>query len=289
MRNISIFTDSCSDIPDVKNIKEIKVLPLYCYLCDDDTEYGDEIDLPMEVFYNKLKDGIPKTSSVNVVKANQLFEEELDNGNDIICISMSSKLSGTYNNVFMAASDLKAKYKDSKITVIDSLTGSFAEGLITLKALEKKNAGCSYEEIVSYIEKYKQYYNIEFFVDDLSYLQKGGRISKTTAFVGQTLNIKPLIYVKDDGATDAVDNVKGTKARDRMLLERLADRFDESIGTIGILHSNNLEAALRLENGILKLGLRAKLIIAQIGPIIGSHIGSGAYGLTYPTKILVKK
>lgn len=286
MDNISIFVDTSSDIPNIKEHSEIKTLPIYYYFSNENIEYGDDNNLKMREFFYKVKMGaVPRTAAVNIVKAEELFEKEIKNGNDIICICLSSALSSSYNNILIAKRSVQEKYPDSKITIIDSLTGSLAEGLIALKALKLKNEGNSYEEIVSYIEKYKNYYNIEFFIDNLNYLIQGGRISKTAATLGQILKVKPLVSVDAFGKVQVVEKIRSTKKINSTLIERMLSTIDNNdIDSIGVVHSDNLDGALKLQEEVKKLKMTDKYIVTEIGPVIASHIGPGGYGLTYKMK-----
>jgi len=240
----------------------------------------------MREIFNKMRTGaMPRTAAVNTSKAVELFEEDLTKGNDIICICLSSGLSSSYNNIVIAKNMLQKKYPDSKIAVIDSLTGSLAEGLIALKALNMKKEGKNYEEIITYINKYKDYYNIEFFVDDLTYLIHGGRISKTAASLGQLLRVKPLINIDEFGKVQVVEKVRGSKRMNSILIDRMLSKIDENdIDSIGIVHSDNLDGAVKLQENVENLKITGKYILTEIGPVIASHIGPGGYGLTYKMK-----
>ena len=289
MEKIAIFTDSASDISGDKYKDRIGILPLYYYFHNEETEYGDKIKLSMDDYFKKMVNGgIPRTAAVNTEKAIELFSIELEKGNDIICINMSSGLSSSFNNVALAGTILSEKYPDRKITVIDSLTVSLAEGLIALKALKLKEEGTSYEDIVKYLETYKKYYNIEFFIDDLSYLVRGGRISKASAMAGHLLQVKPLLYVDEFGKANVAEKVRGTKKLDSTLIDRMVSRIDENVDSIGIIHSNNIDDALRLREKIEALKLTRDYVTAEIGPIIASHAGPKAFGLTYKMKNPVK-
>ena len=285
---IKIYTDSCSDIPSKYLSSDIKVLPLHYYFEGEKQEYGEDINLSMRDFFYKIKQGkIPHTSSVNPDYAVCEFMKEIIQGNEIICICMSSGLSSSYHNVVLAMEEIKEDYPDSEIAVIDALTGSLAEGLLTLKANSMKNEGKSFEEIVTYLENYKNYYQINFFVNDLEFLKRGGRISKTKCIVGNVLGIKPLIQVDLEGHAVNTLNCRGIKKCDSILLNKLVDEVDLE-ETIGIVHSDDLDSAKRLEEKIRNLDLSNNIIIGEISPTIATHIGPNAFGLTYKSKQKIK-
>lgn len=281
---IKIYTDSCSDIPSTKLPNDIQILPLYYSFRGEDIEYGEEYQLPMKDFFAKISEGkIPYTSSINPGYALERFTQDALLGNDIICICLSSKLSSTYQSILLAKEELLENFPNTNIAVIDSLTGSLAEGLLVLKANSLKNEGKTFHEIVDYLETYKKYYQINFFVDNLKYLQRSGRISKSVCAVGTTLGIKPLIHVGDDGFPEQLLNSRGMKKCDHILLDKLKKEVDDN-ETIGIVHSADLDSAKRLENKIKELGLLNPMMIGEISTAIAAHIGPNAYGLTYKVK-----
>lgn len=281
---IKIYTDSCSDIPSKYLDPDIKILPLHYYFSNEKKEYGEDINLTMREFFLKIKQGkIPYTSSVNPDYAVSVFMRDVLMNNKIICICMSSGLSSTYQNVSIAKDEILEEYPDAKIAVIDSLTGSLAEGLITLKANEMRKQGKKFEEIVDYIERYKNYYHINFFVNDLEYLKRSGRISNTKCAIGTALGIKPLIQVDYEGRAVNTLNCRGIKKCDNILLNKFIDEVDSN-ETIGIVHSDDLVSAKRLEEKIRQLNISDDIIIGEISPTIASHIGPKAFGLTYKVK-----
>lgn len=281
---IKIYTDSCSDIPSNKLARDIQVLPLHYYFEGEDIEYGEEYQLGMRDFFKKIEKGkIPHTSSVNPEYVLEKFLTDVLLGNDIICICASSNLSSTYQNVLLASQEIQDDFSKANIKVIDSLTGSLAEGLLVLKANKLKEEGKSFEEIVNYLENYKKYYQINFFVDDLEYLKRGGRISKTTCALGSTLGIKPLIHVNNEGKPEQILNSRGVKRCDSILLDKLKNEVEEN-EVIGIIHSADLASAKRLKEKIFELNLSNPIILGEISPTIATHIGPNAYGLTYKVK-----
>ncbi len=285
---IKIYTDSCSDIPITNLPKDLEILPLHYYFEGENIEYGEKYQLNMRDFFEKIEQGkIPHTSSVNPEFAINRFLDDILSGNDIICICASSSLSSTYQNVSLAAKQLKQEYPSSNITVIDSLTGSLAEGLLVLKANSLKQEKKSYQEIIDYIENYKKYYQINFFVNDLTYLQRGGRISKTACAIGTTLGIRPLIHVNYEGQAEQVLNSRGVKKCDHILIQKLIDEVDLN-ESIGIVHSDDLVSAQRLLSQIEKLDLSCPIVLGEISPTIATHIGPNAYGLTYKVKSIKK-
>lgn len=281
---IKIYTDSCSDIPSTNLPNDTQILPLHYSFTGENVEYGENMQLPITDFFAKISEGkIPSTSSINPSYALERFTQDALLGNDIICICLSSKLSSTYQNILLAKEELLENFPNTNIFIVDSLTGSLAEGLLVLKADSLKREGKNFNEIVNYIETYKKYYQINFFVDDLKYLQRNGRISKSACAIGTTLGIKPLIHVGNDGFPKQLLNSRGIKKCDHILLDKLEKEVDEN-EAIGIVHFADLDSALRLEEKIKELGLHNPIMIGEISPAIATHIGPNAYGLTYKVK-----
>lgn len=286
---IKIYTDSCSDIPSKYLVDDIKILPLYYYFDNEKVEYGEDINISMKEFFNELKKGkIAYTSAVNPDYVIQEFMKDVLQKNEIICICMSSKLSSTYQNIVFSKNEILEEYPDAKIAVIDSLTGSLAEGLITLKADSLKKEGKSFEEITEYIEKNKKYYRINFFVNDLEFLKRGGRISNTKYAVGTALGIKPFIQVDSYGGVVNSLNCRGIKKCDNILFSKFITEVDLS-ETIGIVHSDDIESAKRLQQRFKAMNMLDNTIVGEISQVTAAHIGPKAYGLTYKVKQKVKK
>ena len=285
---IKIYTDSCSDIPKNYLYNDIEILPLHYYFDNENIEYGENYELSMREYFLKIAEGKkPHTSAVNPDYAIEKFMNDVLEGNQIICICMSSGLSSTYQNVVMAKEDILEDYPDAKITVIDSLTGSLAEGLLVLKAEKLKQERKTYEEIVDYIEKYKTYYQINFYVSDLEYLRKGGRISKTSSTLGTVLGVRPLIHVNEQGKAVDILHTRGIKRCDDILISKLIAELDPS-EIIGIVHSSSIESAKRLKRKLDERNFSDNVIIGEISPVIATHIGPNAFGLTYKVKKLKK-
>ena len=286
MNKISIITDSCCDLsPRIVEEKKIKIVPIYYYFEEENIQYGEEKKLSSNEFFTKILQGLtPKTMGCNPYKVEQLFEEELKKGNDVIYISMSSKLSGSFNHVLAVKNELADLYTNNKIEILDSLTGSMGEGLIVLKAVKMCEELYSFDDIVNYINKNKLCYNIEFFVDDLSYLVKGGRLKNYTAMIGNILNIKPIIKVNDFGEAVETAKIRGEKKAMDLLISRMKDMIDPNEQIISVVHSNYENGAYKLQEKIKGLNNIKKIILTEITPTIACHVGAGNLGLAYKKK-----
>ena len=284
MRDFCITTDSNSDLPK-EYIDKLGTVIIPQYYSFGDTVYGDELNMPPVEFYEKMKSGeLPQSQANNPAVIEEKFRAVLDKGMDIIHIAFSSALSSSYNNVCMVAADLSEEYKDAKITVIDTTIVSLGESILVLRANELKEQGASYEEIVEAIEAMKLHINAWFVVDDLFHLQRGGRVSKTTAMVGSVLNLKPFLFVNKAGALTSAGTTRGRKRSVQGMLDRMKQSLDENVDytlPVGIVHANALEDAKMMAEKVKEETGFKTVIINDISPSIGTHTGPGALGLMF--------
>lgn len=284
MREYFITTDSNSDLPKEYIDKfETTIIPQYYSF--GETVYGDELHMQPNEFYERMKNGeLPLSQANNPAVIEEKFRAILDKGGDIIHIAFSSALSGSYNNVCMVVNELKEEYPDAKITVIDSLNVSLAESIMVIKANEMKENGASYEEIVEKMENMKNHLNVWFTVDDLFHLQRGGRVSKAVAVVGSALNLKPFLFVTNEGGLSSAGTVRGRKKSLKTIVERMKESLLENPDyslPVGIVHSICLEDAKAVADMIREETGFTHIIINDISPSIGTHAGPGAIGVLY--------
>lgn len=284
MREYFITTDSNSDLPKEYIDKfETTIIPQYYSF--GETVYGDELHMQPNEFYERMKNGeLPLSQANNPAVIEEKFRAILDKGGDIIHIAFSSALSGSYNNVCMVVNELKEEYPDAKITVIDSLNVSLAESIMVIKANEMKENGASYEEIVEKMENMKNHLNVWFTVDDLFHLQRGGRVSKAVAVVGSALNLKPFLFVTNEGGLSSAGTVRGRKKSLKTIVERMKESLLENPDyslPVGIVHSICLEDAKAVADMIREETGFTNIIINDISPSIGTHAGPGAIGVLY--------
>lgn len=284
MKEYIITTDSNSDLPQ-EYIEKLGTIIIPQYYSFGDTVYGDELHMPPVEFYERMKNGeLPQSQANNPAVIEDKFRAILDKGMDIIHIAFSSALSGSYNNVCMVARELLEEYTDAKITVIDSLNVSLGESIMVIHANDLKAKGKSYDEVVTDLEKFKNHVNVQFTVDDLFHLQRGGRVSKTTAVLGSALNLKPFMYVNDAGALSADGTIRGRKKSLRELVERMKATTDENTDyslPVGIVHGNCLEDAQMVADLVKEETNFINVIINDISPSIGTHAGPSAIGVLY--------
>ncbi len=284
MRDFCITTDSNSDLP-LEFIEKYNTTIIPQYYSIGDTIYGDDLHLSPDEFYDLMKNGeLPQSQANNPAVIEDKFRAILNQDKDIIHIAFSSALSGSYNNVCMVARELSEEYPDAKITVIDSLNVSLGESLMVIHGNRLKEKGHSYDEIVESLNTFKEYINVQFTVNDLFHLQRGGRISKTTALVGSALNLKPFLYVNNDGGLTSDGTTRGRKKSIKMLVERMKATLNEDTDyslPVGIVHARCIEDAETLSELVREETKFTSVLINDVSPSIGTHTGPGALGLLY--------
>lgn len=284
MRNFVITSDSNSDMPK-EYIDKYNTVLIPQYYSFGNTVYGDELNMPPAEFYEKMKNGeLPQSQANNPAVIEDKFRAILDKGLDIIHVAFSSTLSGSYNNVCMVANELLEEYKDAKITVIDTLNVSLGETIMVIRGNELKDNGASYEEVVEGIKALIPNMNVQFTVNDLFHLQRGGRVSKTTAILGSALNVKPFLAINAEGKLLADGNCRGRKKALRTLVELIVASLDENTDytlPLGIVHANCIEDAQKVAEMIKEETKYQNIIINDISPSIGTHAGPGALGVLF--------
>ena len=283
MSSFIITTDNGSDLSrDL--IKKLKIDIINLTINVDGEEYNgiDKVITP-ETIYSYMKKGVvPYTSQVNPEKAEQFFESYLKNGYDIIHICLSGQISGTYNSCKIAQTNLKEKYPDRKVAVIDSLSGSLGQGLLVLEAVKERDNGKTFEEVEEFI-KNRRYNIIHIFtVESLSYLQKSGRISKTESVIGSFIGVKPILSANNHGRIIQIDKVRGRKNSISYLIDKIKRHIDlNSDQILAIAHCGCLKEAQVIKTEIETNLKVQEVIIKEMGPVLGAHAGPGAIAVFF--------
>ena len=284
MENYQITTDSNSDLPsDLAEKYHAVIIPQY-YAFGDEV-YGDEKNMTPAEFYSRMREGaLPSSMANNPAVIRERFEAILKEGFDILHIAFSSALSGSCNNVCVAAQELMEDYPDRKIVVVDSLNVSLAESSLFLTAHQLQDEGRSLSENAAFLEDYKTHINVQFTVDDLFHLKRGGRISGAAAAVGTALNLKPFLSITADGKLASNGTVRGRKKSIRVLAERMRDTLGDNPDKtvpVGIVHGNCMEDAQLAASYVKELTGIDNILINDVSPSIGTHAGPGALGILY--------
>ena len=279
--SVRILADSGCDLP-LHYLEEnhVTLFPLKVLL--NNQEYEDLLTIESKTIFNAIRSGqVPKTSQVSPVLFEETFTDMALHNEEGIYIAFSSQLSGTYQTAVMMYEQVKEKYPDFNLTIIDSKCASLGCGLIVREAVRLSNDGAAHEEIVKRANFLSSHMEHLFTVEDLDYLAKGGRVSKASAFLGGLLNIKPLLNV-EDGKLVPIEKIRGKKKLMNRIIEVMKERgvrFEEQ--TVGISHADVETTALEMKQ-LIQTELHAKEVtITEIGGVIGSHTGPGTIAIFF--------
>ncbi|MCL2888925.1 MAG: DegV family protein [Eggerthellaceae bacterium] len=284
--NYEIVTDSSSNLTEsyIDSVG-LHILPLTFMV--DEMQYqsylkGERTDLKQ--FYTMMREGkVITTSLPNLGEAEALFRSILSEGKDIIYLGFSSGLSGTYEAISLILKDIGAEFPERKVLSVDTLAASGGQGLLVYLAVEKALEGLLIEELAAWAEDIKFKIAHWFTVDDLMFLFRGGRVSKTSAWAGTMLSIKPVLCVNDQGLLIPMEKLRGRKKSLNALVDHIRKSGLQPFAdqTVFINHGDCLEDAQYVAEAIREeLGV-SNLVINYIDPVIGAHSGPGTLALFY--------
>jgi len=286
MPDYIIATDSCSSLPR-KIVEEfdLRIIP-FSYMVDDEEHIGyiEGGDLDLKPFYGQMRNGaLTKTSQPSLGHALEFFRKLLETGKDILFIGFSSALSGGYETCSEAISMLAPDFPDQKIFSIDSRAACLGEGLLVYLACKEKQRGKTIEEVRDWTEQNKLKIAHWFTVDDLMYLFRGGRVSKTSAYAANMLNIKPVLHVDDEGRLIPMEKVMGRIKSIKKMIEHMAETGIAPLAnqTVFICHGDCLKEAEKLARMLKERFNVTDIMIGDMSPVIGAHAGPGTLGLFF--------
>lgn len=277
---VKIVTDSTSYIPN-DLIKQLDITITSLNVILNGTSYK-EVELENKDFYERmeLSSEIPTSSQPGMDELLKIFKKIVNNGDEVLAIFISSKMSGTYSSAHLVKNIVLEEYKDGMIEILDSNTNCMQMGFIVLESAKAAKAGKTIDEVIKIAEDVKKNSKFLFVPETLKYLQKGGRIGKASALLGGIFQIKPILTV-ENGETTVFEKVRTKKrAVDAILNKVIEDCKNKEIGGIIVHHINceeeGKEIAKKLEQ---KFNIPIK--IQSIGPVIGVHVGPGSVGVAY--------
>lgn len=266
---IKLITDSSADLPQEMIEKyDITIVPLTVTVGGQ--EYLEGIDLTSEKFFQKMfaTEELPKTSQPSPSSFADVFSKYNQNDTDILCFTISSGLSGTYQ-----AACLGKEISKANVTVFDTLAGSLGHGLQIIRAAELAEKGYSLEDIMKELEQYRSKMNILILLDTLENIVKGGRLSKFQGSLAKILNIK-VILEGISGKVEILEKIRGRKKFQKRALEIISEREkDFSDVTIGITHTGNIEAAEAIKQKIAEQFQPKNIIVNYMGATMGTYAG----------------
>ena len=280
---IKIVTDSTSYISDEYIKKyDIKLVSLNVIINGVSSR---EIDIENEVFYEEIKNSkeIPKSSQPIPEEMLNTFREIVEDGDSIVGIFLSSKMSGTYSNANMIKDMILEDYPDAEIHILDSKTNCMQMGFAVIEAARTASEGKSINEVINAANHVINNSRFLFTPETLEYLKKGGRIGGAAALFGNVLQIKPILTVVN-GETSVFKKVRTRKKAIEEIVKTVLDEIEaKGFGDIVVHHINCQEDGLKLAKA-LENKLGKKVDIQSIGPVIGVHVGPGSIGIAYYTK-----
>jgi DegV family protein with EDD domain len=238
-------------------------------------------------FYNGMRSGVPvSTSQINSEEVRNLFDTFLKDGLDIIHISFSSALSGSFNSCCAARDTLMERYPHRKITILDSKAAASGQGLLYAIALQMQCDGKTFEEIVNWLEQNVYYLHHLFTVDNLSYLQRGGRISKTTAVVGAVLGVKPLLLVDAEGRLQLYSKTRGRRRSLDTLVENIGNYLSDIENKFMFISHADCQEDAEYCAKLIRKTYHCEVYITDLAPVIGAHSGPGTVHVAFLGKRL---
>lgn len=278
---VRIIADSTADLlPEVKS--RVQVVPLTIHFGEE--EYIDGVTIDSRKFYEKLieSDVLPTTSQATPYAFSEAFAQAVEEGYQVVCVTCTSKLSGTYQSAVIAAEEYPGQ-----VFVVDSRSIALGSSILVQYALELLDAGCGAEEIAWKLLQKRDSIRLIAMVDTLEYLKKGGRISATVAFAGGLLNIKPVICL-EDGDIKILGKARGSKNANNLLAEEIGKAggvdFDKPLllGYTG-LNDTLLQKYIQ-DSAALWENHRGELPVAVVGSVVGTHAGPGAVAVAFFSK-----
>lgn len=276
-----IYADSACDLPKSFYEKNpVTLIPLRVHI--GETEYLDITTIDAKQVYTEIRQGKqPKTSQASPEQFLTLFEELAQSGEEGLYIAFSSELSGTHNTAVMIRDQVKEDFPNFKLTIIDSQCASLGCGLLVKEAARLKSVGEPIERIEEIIRFKAKHMEHLFTVEDLDYMARGGRVSKTSAFIGGLLNIKPLLHV-ENGKLVPIEKLRGRKKVMKRIIELMEERGEKlSEQTIGICHGDDEAFALEMKLLVEETFHPKETEIHVIGSVIGAHTGPGTLGVFF--------
>ncbi|MDC3413719.1 DegV family protein [Aquibacillus sp. 3ASR75-11] len=279
--SVKIITDSASDLSENHyTTYDIDMVSLTVQL--DGRNYEDARTIFAKTVYDAMRNGkVPKTSQVSPQTFTNTFEKYAKVNQPCIYIAFSSELSGTYQSAKIAEQELKETYPNWELHILDTHCASVGQGLVALRAAELAQQGESFQTILDVATYHANHMEHIFTVDDLEYLYRGGRVSKTAAFVGSLLKIKPLLHV-EEGKLVPLEKIRGSKRVLKRMVELMDERgIDLTNQTIGISHGDDIETANQLAEIVKGKYGTNRIEIEMVGSSIGAHAGPGTLALFF--------
>ena len=288
---MSDYVISCCSTADLKKehfeARDIKYI--YSHYQMDDVPYPDDLGqtMPFDKFYQAMRDGADtKTSQINADEFEEYFEPFLKEGKDILHVCLSSGITGVVNSANIAKSILEEKYPERTIYIVDSLTASSGYGLLVDTMADLRDGGMGIDDLYKWADEHKLNVQTWFFTSDLTFFVKGGRVSRTSGFVGNMLNICPLLNMDVEGHLIPRFKIRTKRKVIEAIVKQMEEHADDGLEYGGKVYLSNSDCyddakavADLIESKFPKLA--QKPLINDIGTTIGSHTGPGTVALFF--------
>lgn len=275
---LAIVTDSTAYIPeDLLKKHDIYTIPLSVVFGDETFREG--IDITTEEFYKKIREesDLPSTSQPPIGAFLQLFEQLSETYDGVISIHLSKRFSGTYD----AALSAGKMVKDIEVFAFDTALSAMPQGFFAIAAAELVSEGKTVEEILTYLKDMKEKTRTYFMVEDLTHLQRGGRLNKGQALIGSLLNIKPVLHIVD-GLIVPFEKIRTQKKAINRIMSMLEEDVNNNkVKRVVFIHANNKEQIEQIRNDFSKKHPDVETIVSYFGPVIGTHLGEGSIGVSW--------
>lgn len=279
-QRVAVVTDSTSDlIPEAVASRDIVVVPLNIHFGDE--VYRDQVDISTDEFMAKMavSTKLPTTSQPSVGAFEAVFRAAAETHSEVICPVLSSKLSGTWQSASIAARNVA---REIHVEVVDTLTTSYALGFHALRAADFAAEGRSAEDIASLLSSELDRYHVIFFVETLEHLRRGGRIGKAAQLVGSLLQLRPLLRVEEGQVVPHERTRTRGKAIDALATFA---RTTDSVEELAVMYNTTPDDARKLADRMAMLTPERDVIVAQLGPVISTHLGPDVLGMIIKERI----
>lgn len=278
-----LVIDSCSDLTaalvDTLDVCELH-FPFTIAGEDREDDFGRTF--PHASFYAAMREGAePSTAQIPRPAFAQVFREAAAEGRPVVYLGFSSGLSGTFDSAFLTREQVIAEFPDADIRLVDTFSASIAEGLIVYEAAKMLADGATADELVEWAESNRMRANGYFTLDNLESLKRGGRISDAAAAAGAMLDIKPILLLDREGKLNLKRSVRGRKKSLSALADIMAERVESPVGTVIVGHADSPEDAEKVRQAVVERFSPAEVLMLEIGPVIGTHVGPGMVAVSF--------
>lgn len=277
---IAIVTDSTAYIPN-ELIEQYNIYTIPLSVTFGDETFREGLDITTEDFYRRVQEeeDLPTTSQPAIGSFIQLFEQLAEQYDAVFSIHLSKRFSGTYD----AAKSAGDMVENIEVYPYDTELSAMPQGLFAIAAAELATEGKNTAEIISYLDEMKEKSRAYFLVEDLSHLQRGGRLNKGQALLGSILNIKPVLHIVD-GLIVPFEKIRTRKKAIKRIMSMLEeDVQNKDVKRVVFIHANNLSSAEELQSNFTIKHPQVETIISYFGPVIGTHLGEGSLGVCWYT------